>query len=123
MQVRLKFLNVWTDHLGRKRYRVRRRGFPHVELPVDGDPNSPEFMAAYAAALRGEKVDDAVAKVTARGGSGTVKNAIEQFIGSTTFKSDAQSTQALRRPMLNSVARLVGTLPLAQMDEGWIRRW
>ena len=123
MQVRLKFLNVWTDHLGRKRYRFRRRGFPRVELPIDGDPNSPQFMAAYAAALRGEKVDDAVAEVTARGGSGTVANAIAEFLNSTTFRDSSASTQNLRRPMLNSVARLVGNLPLARMDASWIKRW
>jgi integrase len=123
MQVRLKFINTWTDHLGRQRYRFRRRGFPHVELPVDSDPNSPEFMSAYTAALRGERVDDAIAAVTARGGSGTVVNAIEQFLNSTTFKGSADGTQAQRRPILKSVARLVGKLPLVKMDEGWVLRW
>jgi integrase len=119
MQVRLKFINTWTDHLGRQRYRFRRRGFPRVELPVGADPNSPEFMAAYSAALKGEKVGEA----PALGGSGTVANAIAEFLNSTTFRDSAASTQNLRRPMLNSVARLVGNLPLARMDASWIKRW
>src|SRR5215471_28851 len=55
MQVEMKYIQHWTDHLGRKRYRLRRRGFKRVELPVDGDPDSVEFQAAYYAALRGEK--------------------------------------------------------------------
>ena len=120
---KLKYVNNWIDALGRKRYRFRRKGFPGVELPVNSDPNSPEFMAAYFAALRGEKQEHALAMVAARGGSGTVANAIEQFLGSTTFNGDADSTKALRRPILTSVARLVGNLPLAKMDAGWVKRW
>src|SRR5262245_34965783 len=123
IQTKLKYVNTWTDHLGRQRYRFRRRGFPRVELPVGSDPNSTEFMAAYLAALRGEKGGDAVAEVTARGGSGTVANAIAEFLNSTTFNGDADSTKALRRPILNSVARLVGKLPLARMDASWLKRW
>jgi hypothetical protein len=59
---KMKYVQHWIDHLGRKRYRVRR----HIngkltvlgELPVNGDPSSPEFQAAYHALLRGEKTDD-----------------------------------------------------------------
>jgi hypothetical protein len=124
VEFELRHVQCWTDHLGRNRYRFRRRGYPRVELPVNGDPNSPEFQAAYHAALRGEKLDDALAAVAARGGSGTVKNAIAQYLASTTFNDDySPSTKALRRPMLNSVSRLVGTLPLAKMDGNWIERW
>src|SRR5262249_8458074 len=119
-----RYIHHWTDHLGRQRYRFRRRGFPGVELPVDGDPNSPEFQAAYHAALRGEKTDAAVAAITARGGSGSVKDAIEQYLNSTTFNDDySPSTKALRRSILNSVSRLVGNLPLARMDRNYIERW
>src|SRR5215831_17416215 len=124
MQVEMKYIQHWTDHLGRKRYRLRRRGFKRVELPVDGDPDSVEFQAAYYAALRGEKPGEAVAAVAARGGSGSVKDAIERYLDSTTFNDDySPSTKALRRSILNSVSRLVGKLPLAQMDRNWIERW
>ena len=51
----MKYINNWTDELGRKRYRFRRKGFPGVELPVNSDPASPEFQAAYHAAMRGER--------------------------------------------------------------------
>jgi site-specific recombinase XerD len=121
---KMRYIHHWTDHLGRQRYRFRRRGFPGVELPVDGDPNSPEFQAAYHAALRGEKTDAAVAAITARGGSGSVKDAIEQYLNSTTFNDDySPSTKAMRRSILNSVSRLVGNLPFAKMDRNWIERW
>jgi site-specific recombinase XerD len=124
VELELQHIQHWVDHLGRKRYRFRRRGYPRVELPVNSDPNSPEFQAAYHAAMRGEKLADALSAVAARGGSGTVNNAITQYLASTTFNDDyVESTKSLRRPMLNSVSRLVGTLPLAKMDRDWIERW
>jgi hypothetical protein len=91
----MKYIWHWTDELGRKRYRFRRKGFPGVELPVNGDPASPEFQAAYHAALRGERQDHALAMVAARGGSGTVQDAIERYLNSTTFRAYSQSTQDL----------------------------
>ena len=124
MQVEMKYIQHWTDHLGRKRYRFRRRGFKRVELPVDGDPDSVEFQAVYHAALRGEKPGEAVAAIAARGGSGSVKDAIERYLDSTTFNDEySPSTKALRRSILKSVSRLVGNLPLAQMDRNYIERW
>jgi integrase len=121
----LRYVNDWVDDLGRHRYRFRRKGFKGVELPVDADPNSPEFMAAYFAALRGEKTNAALAAVTARGGSGSVRDAIQQYLDSATFNSDySDSTKALRRPILKAFLKpAVGNLPLAQMDEKYIRRW
>src|SRR5262249_4546890 len=112
VEFKMKYIHHWCDHLGRKRYRFRRRGFPGVELPVDGDPNSVEFQAAYHAALRGEKTNAAVAAITARGGSGSVKDAIGRYLDSTTFNDEySPSTKALRRSIVNSVSRLVGKLP------------
>src|SRR5262249_50768124 len=116
------------DEHGRRRYRVRRRinGKLTVlgELPVNGDPNSPEFMAAYFAVLRGERPGEALAIVAKRGGSGSVKAAIDQYLTSTTFNDEfSPSTKAVRRGILASVSRLVGTLPLAKMDRDWIERW
>jgi hypothetical protein len=39
-----------------------------VELPVNSDPSSPEFQAAYHAALRGEQPGQALATIAACGG-------------------------------------------------------
>src|SRR5262245_61729289 len=98
VELKMKHMQVWTDHLGRRRYRFRRKGFPLVELPVDGDPRSPEFQAAYHAAWRGEKPGEAVAAFAVRGGSGSVQNAITQYLDSTTFNDEySSSTKALRR--------------------------
>src|SRR5262245_16035873 len=123
VELKMKFIQHWTDEHGRRRYRFRRKGF-RVELPVNGDPASPEFQAAYHAALRGEQPGEALAIVASRGGSGSVRDAIERYLGSATFNDDyVPSTQALRRGILGSVSRLVGNLPLARMDRAWIDRW
>jgi integrase len=122
--LKLKFIQHWIDELGRKRYRLRRHGFPRIELPVNGDPSSPEFQAAYHAALRGEKSGQAVAAVTACGGSGSVKDALEQYFNSATFRDEySASTQSLRRTLLKSLGRLVGNLRLIDMDRNYIERW
>jgi len=124
IDLKLRYIQSWTDALGRKRYRFRRKGFPGAELPVNSDPASPEFQAAYHAALRGERQEHALAMVAARGGSGTVQDAIERYLGSTTFRAYSRSTQDLRRPILRSFLRAgVGTLPLAKMDDKYIERW
>jgi hypothetical protein len=59
---KMKHVQHWIDHLGRNRYRVRRRINKLKvlgELPVNGDPSSLEFQAAYHALLRGEKISNA----------------------------------------------------------------
>jgi hypothetical protein len=120
----MKYIQHWTDDLGRKRYRFRRKGFPRAELPVNSDPSSPEFQAAYHAAMRGENGELALAMVSARGGSGSVKDAIEQYLNSATFHDYSQSAQDLRRPILKGFLKPgVGNLPLARMDRNYIERW
>ena len=124
IELKLRYIQGWTDALGRRRFRFRRKGFPGVELPVNGDPASPEFQAAYHAAMRGERQDHALAMVAARGGSGTVKDAIERYLNSTAFRTYSPSTQGLRRPILKTFLRPgVGNLPLAKMDGRYIERW
>src|SRR5262245_47116178 len=108
VEFKMKYIHHWTDHLGRKRSRFRRRGLEGVELPDDSDTGSVEFQAAYHAALRGEKTNAGVVAIAVRGGSGSVKDAIERYLVSTTFNDDySPSTKALRRSILNSVSRLV----------------
>ncbi len=99
VELKMKFVQAWVDQHGRKRYRFRRKGYPRVELLVNGDPSSPEFQAAYHAALRGEATKQALAIVAARGGSGSVKDAIDRYLNSTTFNDEySASTKALRLP-------------------------
>jgi hypothetical protein len=124
VEFKMKYIQHWTDDLGRKRYRFRRNGYPGVELPVNGDPSSAAFQSAYHSAMRGEKSEHALAMVVARGGSGSVQDAIEQYLNSATFHDYSPSTQDLRRPILKGFLKPgVGDLPLAQMDRRYIERW
>jgi hypothetical protein len=51
---KLKYVQSWTDHLGRKRYRFRRKNHRLFELP---HPESPNFLATYNAAFEGRRLD------------------------------------------------------------------
>lgn len=122
--IKLKYLQHWVDHLGRNRFRIRRKGHARIELPVNGDPQSQEFLAAYYAAMRGQPIGAAVAAVEKLGGSGSVHDAIARYFASTEFRDlYSPSTQNLRRPILNRLDAAVGSLPFAKMDEDYIRRW
>src|SRR5262249_47108041 len=125
-KLKLKYIRgPWTDALGRVRYRFRRKGYHGVELPVNSDPNSPEFLAAYFAALKGDKTNAALAVAAARSGCGTVRRAVEDYLTSTSFlDSSEKSTQALRRPILKRLLKPgIAELPLDKMDEAYIARW
>jgi hypothetical protein len=50
--LRLHYVHSFIDHNGHPRHYFRRPGFKRVTLP--GLPGSPEFMAAYTAALAGQ---------------------------------------------------------------------
>ena len=56
-----KFINAFVDRHGHPRYYFRRPGFRRASLP--GVPWSPEFMAAYEAALAGAAVPIGATKV------------------------------------------------------------
>jgi hypothetical protein len=123
-ELKLKYVHHWIDGLGRRRYRFRRNGFPGVELPVDGNPSSAEFLAVYFSALRGEQTNARLAAVAAKAGSGTVATAVEEFLASTTFNSVADGTKSQRRPILKRLLKPgIGELPLARMDDAYLQRW
>src|SRR5262245_48795264 len=118
----------WRDELDRPRCRFRRPGHPGCELPVRDDLtylDFPEFWTAYLAALKSEIATAALAVAAARSGAGTVKNAVETYLTSTSFLDGSEkSTQALRRPILNRLLKPgIAELPLVKMDEAYIARW
>ncbi|TMV43166.1 integrase, partial [Thioclava sp. BHET1] len=60
------YTNGFADRYGRVRWYFRRKGYPTAPLP--GLPWSPEFMAAYEAAMSGQKIPDGIEK----SGKGTI---------------------------------------------------
>jgi integrase len=93
-RIRLKYIHEYRDAKGRLRRYVRRRGLPQVALP--GLPGSPEFMAAYSAAIAGAAVP------VGRGfGTGSLGKLIEAYYRSIEFANLAPSSQATYRKILS----------------------
>jgi hypothetical protein len=101
----MKYVRSWLDKkTGRTYAFFRRRGYSSVRLP--GLIGSPEFMAAYHAALRGEQPAAAVAEMTARTGPGTINAAVALYLDSNAFMQFGKSTRALRRSILKKFCEL-----------------
>jgi integrase len=90
-----KFVHGYIDRHGKPRFYLRRAGFKKVPLP--GLPWSPEFMAAYEQALgSAQRIEIGASRTIA----GSVGDTIVRYFSSTDFLSLAQSTQAMRRAVL-----------------------
>jgi integrase len=112
----LRYIQGWVDRTtGRPRYRVRRRGFASVELP--GVPGSPEFMAAYQAALANAPAAIGIK----RNAPGTVAYVVAAYLDSQShFGRLAPGTRAMRRAILEHVREDHGGLPFATMTPKFI---
>src|SRR5262245_39343290 len=94
----------FIDRHGKPRFYFRRAGFKQVPLP--GLPWSPEFMAAYEAAMRGTIA--APGEIGAsRTAAGTVDAMVAQYLdcsqkSTSPFKTLAPETQRTRRNILEN---------------------
>lgn len=123
MRIRMKYVRHWVDKkTGRPYARLRRPGLPEISLP--GLIGSPEFMAGYHAAMRGEMPTLAIAEMTARCGPGTISNAVTLYLDSNAFTSRAPSDATRKRQAstLQKFCGLVGDKPLALLDRKYIDR-
>jgi len=92
-----KFVHGFIDRHGKPRFYFRRVGFKKVPLP--GLPWSPEFMAAYEAALAGQQIQIGSARVK----PGTFRALAVSYFNSIGFRSMKASTQSVYR---NAIERL-----------------
>jgi integrase len=83
-----KYVHGFIDRHGKPRFYFRRRGFKKRPLP--GLPWSPEFMAAYEAALAGQPFEVGSARVK----PGTVRALAISYFNSGTYRSLATSTKS-----------------------------
>lgn len=118
-QIRLKY--VTTDRSeGVTRYYWRRPGTPKRRLP--GKPGSPEFMAAYQAALAGvpepRRSDGTLPKAKA---AGTLAWLVDEYLRSAAFKGLAQATQGARRNILKGVVASAGEHRIVDITEDVVR--
>ena len=105
---RPKYTHGDIDRHGNPRFYLRRPGHPKVRLP--GLPWSPEFMAAYEAALKGEWGKREIgAKRTLEG---TVNAALVSYYQSRAFIDLASITQQDRRQVLEAFRANHGHRPL-----------
>jgi integrase len=89
-----KFVQAFIDHTGKPRFYFRRAGFKTAPLP--GLPWSPQFMAAYEAALSGQPLQIGVSKSR----PGTISGAIVGYYHDQSFLTLAPSTQRPLRGIL-----------------------
>jgi integrase len=98
-----KYVHQFVDRHGRARFYFRRPGFKKVALP--GLPWSPEFMAAYEAAIATPRPIE-VGAVRVKPGS--MRALAVSYFGSIAFHSMQPSSQAVRRSVIERFCREVG---------------
>src|SRR5947207_11487296 len=94
-----KFVHGFMDRHGKPRWYFRRAGFQRVPLP--GLPWSPEFMAAYEAALAGQPSPIGAARVK----PGTMRALAVSYFASVDFRSMKSSTQSVYRNIIERFCR------------------
>ena len=92
-----KFVQGFVDRHGKPRFYFRRPGFKNVPLP--GLPWSPEFMAAYEAAVAGQPMQIGGARVK----PGSFRALAVSYFNTVAFRTLKGSTQSLYR---NAIERL-----------------
>lgn len=97
----------FEDRHKQPRWRFRRKGFKTVYLP--GLPGSPEFVAAYQAALEGSPVVPGASRTV----PGTVNALAVMIYASAEWSQLAPTTQSSRRGIIERVRRDAGTFPVA----------
>ena len=106
--VKLRHIKAYRDRHGKLRHYVRRQGFRSVPLP--GRPGTPEFMAAYNAAIEGK-----TARVTPRAAEGTIRQLVTDYLRSPDFLNLKATSQAQYRAILDKFTTKHGHRPVESM--------
>jgi integrase len=91
------YTHGFVDRHGKPRFYFRRPG--HKQVPLPGLPWSPDFMAAYEAAMKGEAAPR-IEIGASRTKPGTVAALVVAYFGSAQFLSLSPSTQATYRGII-----------------------
>ncbi len=106
-----KYTHGYIDCRGKPRWYLRRPGLKRAPLP--GLPWSPEFMAAYEAAMAGEKIEPGKSKISA----GSVAELIVIYYQTAAFKGLAQTTRQTYRGILDRFRQSYGEKPVDRIEE------
>jgi integrase len=112
-----RFTHGYIDRHGKPRWYLRRRGLKNVPLP--GLPWSPEFMAAYEAALAGQAPRPEIG--ASRTKPGSVSALVVKFYRSAEWAGLASSTQVTYGRILERFRAEYGDKPVASLQREHVR--
>lgn len=110
----LSFIQCFRDRHKHMRYYFRKRGHKRIALP--GAPGSPEFLAAYQAAMAGTAPPTTAAK------PGTMAALITSWLGSGDYKALKPSTKAWYRRITDGLRENHGPRLVAEMEAEHVRK-
>ena len=113
---KLPYVHRFEDRHGHVRHYFRRPGFPRVSLP--GVPGTRDFMAAYDAAMRGEKPPMGASRTE----PGTFDALVVLYYQSAEFKGLALSTRTSYRNLIEGFRAENGKKRLADFTREDIRQ-
>jgi hypothetical protein len=111
-RIKLPHVNSFRNRHGKLVHYFRKRGCKIVRLR--GIPGSPEFMAAYAAAM-GDATPIVIGADRAK--AGTVAATVSLMLDSVAFANLANGTQRLRRGILERLREEHGTKRIATIEQ------
>jgi integrase len=104
--IKLKYVTGDVDRHGNVRWYFRRPGQRKIRLP--GYSGSVEFMAAYQAALSGDKPPNTARAPLKRAATGTLRWLCIEYYQSAAFRQLAPRTQQVRRLFLDKACEAAG---------------
>lgn len=121
---RLKYLNRYTDRHGNTRIYFRRPGASQEPLP--GEEGSPEFMAAYRAALDASNIYEASLKAAppprpAQADEGTINELVARYYRSANFQTLGPITKSTYRNEIEKFRRKHGEKPVDLLDRRGVK--
>jgi len=106
-----KYTHGYIDCRGKPRWYLRRPGFKRVPLP--GLPWSPDFMAAYEAAMAGGKIEPGKSKIK----PGSVADLITLYYQTAAFTRLSDATRQTYRGILERFRAEYGGHPVARLED------
>ncbi len=106
-----KYTHGYIDCRGKPRWYLRRPGLKRVSL--SGLPWSPEFMAAYEAAMAGEKIEPGKSSIK----PGSVADLITAYYQTAAFTRLSDATRQTYRGILERFRAEYGEHPVARLED------
>lgn len=111
-----RYCQGFEDRHGKFRWYYRRPGFPRIALP--GLPWTPEFMAAYEKAEKGERLE--IGK--ARSAPGSVSALVASFYRTSDFTALSDSKKATYRGIIERFRAEHGNKRVAHMEKRHLQK-